>query len=108
MSFQTATFPTLLKTFKVIPVFKNIGSPLEVSNYRPISLLSNIDKIYEKTMHSCLMGFLENRNLIYARQFGFCKRHSTVHALIDIVKRVKKCFDNGAGKQCFCRSTEGL
>ena len=41
------------------------------------------------------MGFLENQNLIYARQFGFRKRHSTVHALIDIVECVRKCLDNG-------------
>ena len=94
-SFQTGIFPTLLKTSKVIPIFKNKGSPLEVSNYRPISLLSNIEKIYKKAMHLRLMGFLEGQNLFYARQFGFRKGHSTVHALIDIVERVRKCLDNG-------------
>ena len=94
-SFQTGIFQTLLKTSKIIPIFKNKGSPLEVSNYRPISLLSNIKKMYEKAVHSRLMGFLEGQNLIYARQFGFCKGHSTVHALIDIVERVRKCLDNG-------------
>lgn len=46
-------------------------------------------------MHSRLMGFLENQNLIYARQFGFRKGHSTVHALINIVERVRKCLGNG-------------
>ena len=93
-SFQTGIFPMLLKTSKVISMFKNKGSPLEVSNYRPISLLSNIEKIYEKAMHLRLMGFLEGQNLIYTRQFGFRKGHSTVHALIDIVERVRKCFEN--------------
>ena len=48
LSFETGSFPTLLKLTKVIPVFKNKGSPLEISNYRPISLLSNIEKILEK------------------------------------------------------------
>ena len=44
-------------------------------------------------MHLRLMVFLEGQNLIYARQFG--KGHSTVHAFIDIVERVRKCLDNG-------------
>ena len=48
ISYQTGIFPEVLKISEVSPVFKNKGSPLEVSNYRPISLLSNIEKIYEK------------------------------------------------------------
>ena len=87
-------FPTLLKTSKVIPIFKNKGSPMNVSNYRPISLPSNIEKIYEK-VYSRLIAFLDSHNLIYARQFGFCKGHSTVHSLIDITERIRKCLDKG-------------
>ena len=70
-SFETGTFPSLLKTSKVVPVFKNKGSPLEVSNYRPISLLSNIEKIYEKVMYSRVTNFLDSHNLIYSRQIWF-------------------------------------
>ena len=68
---------------------------MNVSNYRPISLLSNIEKIYEKVMYSRLIAFLDSHNLIYARQFGFRKGHSTVHALIDITERIRKCLDKG-------------
>ena len=66
-SFEVGTFPSILKTSKVIPVYKNKGSPLDPSNYRPISLLSNIEKIFEKVMYSRLMGFLDDQNLIYVR-----------------------------------------
>ena len=57
ISFATGIFPEKLKVAKVIPIHKK-DSNLECSNYRPISLLSNIDKILEKLMHNRLMKFL--------------------------------------------------
>ena len=45
-SFSSGIFPSILKTSNIIPIYKK-GSKLEYSNYRPISLLSNIDKILE-------------------------------------------------------------
>ena len=92
-SFATGIFPTVLKVSKVVPVFKNKGSPLEISNYRPISLLSNIEKIYEKMMYSRLIGFLNQSKQIYSRQFGFRKGHSTVDTLINIVERIRVTLD---------------
>ena len=47
---MTGIFPSLLKTAKVVPVFKK-DSKLDYSNYYPISLLSNIEKILEKRMY---------------------------------------------------------
>ena len=47
LSLNTGKHPKLLKISKTIPIFKQ-GSRLQVSNYRPISLLSNINKIFEK------------------------------------------------------------
>ena len=94
-SFSAGVFPSALKVSKVIPVFKNKGSPLEVSNYRPISLLSNIEKIYEKVMYTRLMDFLNRFKQIYSRQFGFRKAHSTVDTLINIVERIRGSLDKG-------------
>ena len=48
MSFEMGIYPTKLKIAKVNPIFKNKGDPLQFENYRPISLLSNINKIFEK------------------------------------------------------------
>ena len=70
-SFSTGVFPTALKEAKVIPVFKNKGSPFDVENYRPISLLSNIDKIFQKLMYNRLTIFLTNCKTLYPLQFGF-------------------------------------
>ena len=94
-SFTTGVFPSVLKISKVVPVFKNKGSPLDISNYRPISLLSNIEKIFEKMMYSRLMSFLNRFDQIYTRQFGFRKAHSTVNTLINIVERIRKSLDKG-------------
>ena len=62
-------FPSVLKTAKVVPVFKE-DSKFNHSNYCPISLLSNIEKILEKLMYKKLYTFLNNNN-IYNLQFGF-------------------------------------
>ena len=64
-SFSSGIFPSILKTSKIIPIYKK-GSKLECSNYRPISLLSNIDKILERLMYNRLYNFLEKkRNHIF-------------------------------------------
>ena len=86
LSFSTGVFPAILKTAKVIPIRRK-NSKLEVSNYRPISLLSNIDKILEKLMHSRLTEFLEGKQILYYRQFGFRKDFSTNHAIFNFTRK---------------------
>ena len=94
LSFFTGVFPSVLKTAKVVPVFKK-DSKLDYSNYRPISLLSNIEKILEKLMYKRLYTFLSNNNIIYNLQFGFRQQCSTSHALINITEIIRKALDNG-------------
>ena len=91
---MTGVFPYVLKTAKVVPVFKK-DSKLNYSNYRPISLLSNIEKILEKLMHKILYTFLNNNNIIYNLQFGFRQQYSTSHALINITEIIRKALDDG-------------
>ena len=64
LSFVTGVFPSA----KVVPVFKK-DSKLDYSNYHPISLLSNVEKILEKHMHKRLYTFLNSINIIYNLQF---------------------------------------
>ena len=94
LSFSTGCFPDVLKTAKVIPFFKK-DSSLEVSNYRPISLLSNIDKIIEKLMYARVIKFLEQSKSIYSMQFGFRKKHSTIDTLINITEAIRIALDTG-------------
>ena len=93
LSLTTGQHPNILKISKTIPIYKK-GSRLLVSNYRPISLLYNLNKILEKIVHSRVYAFLEDYQCIYSLQFGFRKKHSTNHALIDITETVRQALDN--------------
>ena len=94
ISFITGVFPSVLKTAKVVPVFKK-DSKLDYNSYRPISLLSNIEKTLEKRMYKRLYTFLNNDTAIYNLQFGFRKQYSTSHALINITENIRKVLDDG-------------
>ena len=95
LSIQTGKFITPLKVAKVIPVYKNKGSPYDANNYRPISLLSNIDKIFEKLIKSRLVNFLDENKIIFKNQFGFRSKHSTTHALINLTEKIRANIDKG-------------
>ena len=94
LSFTSGVYPDILKICKVIPIFKK-GSKLEVANYRPISLLSNINKILETLMFKRLYSFLELYQCIYELQFGFREKHSTNHALLSMTQQIREAMDNG-------------
>ena len=95
LTFETGIFPNSLKLVKVIPIFKNKVSDQDVNNYRPISILSNIDKIFEKLVASRLNLFLEKFNVLSNRQFGFRKNHSTELALIALTEDIRRSLDSG-------------
>ena len=94
LSFSKGIFPELLKTAKVIALFKS-GSTEELNNYRPISLLPVFDKIIEKIVHKQLYAFLEEHDILFKNQFGFRKRTSTGHSLIEITEKIKEGIDSG-------------
>jgi hypothetical protein len=93
LSFSTGIHPDKLKIAQVLPIFKK-GSNLLTCNYRPISLLSNLNKIFEKIMYARVYKFFDTNNLFYSLQYGFRGKHSTNHALINIVDRINGALDN--------------
>ena len=94
LSVSTGIYIDKLKMSKIIPIFKEKGDKCFTKNYRPISLLSNINKIFEKIMHKRVYEFLEEQGSIYENQFGFRKLHSTTHALIDLTEDIRQAIDN--------------
>ena len=91
---MTGVFPSVLKPAKVVSVFKK-NSKLDDSNYRPVFLLSNTEKMLEKLMWKRLHNFLNNNNIIYNLQFGFRQWYSSSHALINITENIRKTIDDG-------------
>ena len=92
LAFETGKFPDILKTAKVIPTFKK-GDPLNCNNYRPISLLSNMGKLIEILIYKRVYIFLEQNSCLYTHQFGFRKKHSTNHALIQTTDEIRNALD---------------
>ena len=90
---SSGVYPDKLKIAKVIPIYKK-GSKSDVSNYRPISILSCLNKIFEKLLCKRLYKFLTSKNCFYKYQFGFRENHSTLQALIETVDSIKLDIDN--------------
>lgn len=86
-SFISGIFPEELKISKVVPVYKK-GDETEIQNYRPISILPSISKLFEKAMFLRLTKHLEQYNLLNQEQHGFRKNKSTVTALINFVESI--------------------
>ena len=95
MCITSGKHPDKLKLAHAIPIFKK-GSRLLVSNYRPISLLSNLNKILEKIMHKRIYAFLEKYEILYELQFGFRAGYSTTHALIHMTEAIRSALDHGS------------
>ena len=92
-SLNEGIFPSLLKNATVVPIFKKKDKN-KCANYRTISLLSNLSKIFERAMYARIELFLDEFNIIYSKKFGFRKKHSTNHALLSIIEQIKRNLDN--------------
>ncbi|CAF4754797.1 unnamed protein product [Pieris macdunnoughi] len=68
---------------------------MEVSNYRPISLLPVIAKILERIVNKRLLSFLETQSLISYNQFGFRKQRSTADAVSNLTEHISEKLDMG-------------
>ena len=93
-SIECAQYPNGMKLAKVVAIYKK-GMMHIADNYRPISLLSCFNKIFEKLIHKNLMKFMDKHNILFMYQFGYRKLHSTTLALIEITDKIKKWLDEG-------------
>ena len=83
-TFLLGIFPASLKIAKIVPIYKS-GDKSDVSNYRPISILSPISKNLEKLIHVRSINFFNKHSVLLPTQYGFRANHSTSHALTDVL-----------------------
>ena len=92
LSFNQGVFSDLLKIANVTHIHKK-GDKLDCNTYRPICLLSNVSKFYEKCMHIRLTNFLPINKLFFSHQFGFRNGYSTNHVLASLTEMIRKALD---------------
>ena len=69
-----------------MPIFKKVDKS-DVSNYRPVSLISCVSKTFERVIHKHLYNYLISNSLLYKYQSCFIPGHSTVHRFIELIHR---------------------
>ena len=69
------------------------ADPFDKVNYRPVSLLSHVSKVYERIIFNQISTYFE----LYFSSFlpGFCKNRNTQHSLLKMLERWKEGLDKG-------------
>ncbi|CAB4021257.1 Hypothetical predicted protein, partial [Paramuricea clavata] len=94
LSLTTNKFPTRWKIAKVFPLHKTEERD-NANNYRPISVLSSIARLFERLVYNQVYAYLSKHRLINTRQSGFRSLHSTMTALLDMTNQW--CFNIDKG-----------
>ena len=93
-SLTTGIFPQKSKIAKVSPLYKNSDATI-IENYRPISLLTVISKIFEKVIFQQINKYFTENKLFNISQYGFRKNHSTELAALELIDRLTSYMNNG-------------
>ena len=94
LSIKQRTFPDNLKIAKVIPIFKQ-GSRSLCDNYRPISVLPVLSKVFEKCIYNQLISYFSSENIITPTQYGFKPGSTTVDCLVGLIEEMSTSLDQG-------------
>ena len=90
-----SVFPTAEKCAKITPIHKSDEKTVMDNNYRPISVLPVLSKVFERIVHHQLYTYLEENNLLSDCQFGFRRKSSTEHAVTYFSDLIKTSMDEG-------------
>lgn len=93
ISLLSGSFPSSWKSANVVPIFKKNDRHL-LSNYRPISLLPTMSKVFERIVHARLYAHCTENNLLTEKNSGFKRSDSTVNQLVFIDHKIRKALEN--------------
>ena len=92
LSLSTGIVPDKTKIAKVIPVYKKADADV-FSNYRPVSLLSCFSKILERFVFNRCIDYINAKNILNDKQFGFRPKHSTNMAIAQLVDKINSAVE---------------
>ncbi len=92
-SISTSSIPEDWKSALVTPLFKNKGKTTDLNNYRGISVLSPMAKIFEKVLAIQITRYFDKNGLFSSHQHGFRKGHSCETALHELISDLNKARD---------------
>ena len=87
-------FPDKLKIVKVVPIHKSDDDTM-FNNYRPISILPTLSKVFEKVIFNQVHEHFHVNKLYFSNQYGFRKKHSTELAVLEVLYRITYQLDQG-------------
>ena len=90
---KESCFPDCWKVSSVVPVFNNVGEKSTVKNYRPVSFLSVVSKVFEKLVNNRIVAHLEKCGLFSDFQYGFRSSQSTTDLLTVVSGRIARAFN---------------
>ena len=94
LSLCEVIFPKQLTIANVVPLYKADDSMM-FNNYRPVSILCALSKVFERVIYERLLHFLNEFNILYKFQFGFRKDCSTDMTLITLMDKLTTALENG-------------
>jgi hypothetical protein len=93
-SIVSGVFPDLLKEAYVIPIYKSLERN-DPNNYRPISILPTVSKIFEKHIATQLRSFFLQTEILHKFQSGFRQNHSCLTSLVRLIDDFLEAIDQG-------------
>ena len=97
---ETGNIPSDWLTGIIIPIYKNKGSKLDPGNYRPITLLSCLGKLFTSILNNRLNKFIDENNILLENQSGFRKEYSTLDNIFSLFSLLE--YHKSKNKKLYC------